>query len=255
MAHPVYNSKLETGRAGEVLLGKLLNISFPSQGWLVYKVGSYPVSLPDSSPYIQDLMMPSFVYQVLSLTTIIILSLAQPDGFDLTTRNVAQSLIDPVASLDGLNVAALGFGTSSNADVSSSNLDANSVGSAQVVVARPDAHSCSKGKRRRRRDETSCQSTDIAVPSSQQNKPQNSDEQPSDEKTGQENQQDTPDGVPSFAPVLEVSCPEKHFPICAAPNMLENPSAPGTYTYIPWVGHNIPQTIDVQEYSRFCASI
>ena len=200
-------------------------------------------------------MMPSFVYQVLSLTTIIILSLAQPDGFDLTTSNVAQSLIDPVASLDGLNVPAVGFGTSSNADVSGTNLDANSVGSAQVVVASPDTHGCSKDKRRRRRDKTSCPSTDIAVPSSQQDKPQNSDGQPSDGETGQENQQETPESIPSFAPELEVSCPEKHFPICAAPNMLENPSAPGTFVYIPWVGHNIPQTLDVQEYSRFCASI
>ena len=201
-------------------------------------------------------MMPSFVCQVLSLTTIITLSLAQPKDFDLTTSNVAQSLIDPVASLDGSNIPALGFGMSSNADVSGTNLDADSVGTAQVVVARPDPHGCSKGKRRRRTDETSCPSTDIAVPpSSQQNKPQNSDGQPGDEETGQKKQQDLPQNMPAFAPALEVTCPEDHFPICAAPNLLEKQSAPGTFDSIPWVGHNIPQTIDMEENARFCASI
>lgn len=196
--------------------------------------------------------MPSFVYQVLSLTTIIILSLAQPNSFDLTTSNLAQSLVDPVAILDGSNVPALGFGT----DVSGTNLDPNSVRIAQVVVARPDANGCSKGKRRRRRDENSCPSTDIKVPpSSQQNKPQNSDGQPSNGETRQGKQQNSLESMPAFAPELEFSCPEDHFPICAAPNLLGNPSAPGTFDTIPWIGHNIPQTIDIEEYSRFCASI
>lgn len=203
--------------------------------------------------------MPSFVYQVLSLTTIIILSLAQANGLDLTTSNninVAQSLFDPVANLDGSNVPALEYGTTSNADVSGINLDAHSVAIAQGVVARPDTHGCSNGQRRRRRDETSCPSTDIEVPpSSQQNSPQNSVEQPSNEDTGLKEQQDTPESMPAYAPVSESSCPDEHFPICAAPNLLENPSAPGTFDTIPWVGYNIPQTIDISEYSRFCASI
>lgn len=197
--------------------------------------------------------MPSFVYQILSSTIIIILSLAQANGLDLTnSNNVAQSLIDPVANLDGSNVPALEFGISTNADVSGTNLDANSVGSAQVVVARPDAHGCSKGKRRRRRDETSCPSTDIEVPpSSQQNNPQNSDEQPSNGDTGLQNKQDTPESMPAFAPVMDYSCPDEHFPLCVA---LENP-APGTSNTIPWAGYNIPQTMDISESSRFCASI
>lgn len=194
--------------------------------------------------------MPSFVYQVLSVTSLIILSLAQANGLDLTTSN---NVIDPVANLD---VPALEFDTTSNADVSGTNLDAKSVEVAQVVVARPDADRCSKGKGRRRRDETSCPSKDIEVPlSSQQKKPQNSDEQPSNGDTGQKKQQDAPESLPAYAPVPESSCPEEHFPICAAPNLLENPSAPGTFDTIPWVGYNIPQTIDISEYSRFCASI
>lgn len=151
-------------------------------------------------------------------------------------------------------VPALEFGTSSNADVSGTNLeDANSVGITQVVVvAKPDdAHVCSKGKRRRRRDETSCR----APPSSQQNNnPQISDEEPKRDSEMKE-QQDSPESMPAFAPVSESSCPEDHFPICVAPNLLENPSAPGTFDTIPWVGYNIPQTIEISEYSRFCASI
>lgn len=196
---------------------------------------------------IQDLMMPSFAYIVLSLTTTIILSLAQPNDFDLTTSNLAQSLIDPVAILDESNAPALGFSTGGNAD---------SVGTTQVVVARPDAHGCPKGKIRRRRDETYCPSTAIEVPpSSQQNKPQNGAGQPNNGESGQEKQQDTPASTPAFAPVLEVNCPEHHLPVCVAPNLLENPSAPSGFDTIPWVEHNIPQTIKMEEYCRFCASI
>lgn len=157
----------------------------------------------------------------------------------------------PVANLEGSKVPALEFGTSSNADVSGTNLDANSVGITQVVVvAKPNAHGCSKGRRRRRRDETSCR----APPSSQEdNNPQISDEQPKGDSEMKE-QQDSPESMPAFAPVSESSCPEDHFPICVAPNLLENPSAPGTFDTIPWVEYNIPQTIEISEYSRFCAS-
>lgn len=202
-------------------------------------------------------MMPFFVYQVLSLTTIFILSLPQANGLDLTSgKNVAQSLIDTVVNLEGSNVPALEFGPSSNADVSGANVNANSVGVTQVVGARPDAYGCSKGKRRRRRDESSCPSKDIEVPpSSQQNKPQNSDEQPRKEDSGMGEQQNTFKDMPAPAPASESPCPEEHFPICVAPNLLANPSTPSTYNAIPWVGHNIPQTIDISEYSRFCACV
>lgn len=200
--------------------------------------------------------MPSVVTQILSLTTIILLSLAQPNGFDVAAENFAQPLADPVANLDGLGGLALGLGASGEADVSGKIPDARSAGIAQVVVARPDAHGCSKGRKRRRGDETFCSSTDTkAPPSSQQKNPQNSDGEPSNAETGQQKQPETPESMPVLAPVLEASCPEDHFPICAAPNLLENPLAPGTYTAIPWVGHNVPQIIDIEEYSRFCASI
>lgn len=201
-------------------------------------------------------MMPSVVSQILSLTTIIILSLAQPNDFGLVAENVAQSLTDPVASLDGSGGLALGLGTSGEADVSDKFSDAKGVGIAQTVVARPDTYGCSKGRKRRRGDETFCSPTDTKTnPSSQQNNPQTSDGQPSNEETGKQKQQGTPEGMRVFAPVAGSSCPEEHFPICAAPNLLEDPLAPGTYNSIPWVRHNIPQIIDIQEYSRFCASI
>lgn len=201
-------------------------------------------------------MMPSFVYQVSSIITIFILSLPQANSLDLASRNVAQSPIDPVGNLEGSNVPVLEFGTSSNADVSGANLDANSVGIAQVVRARSDARSCSKGKRRRRRDESSCTSQGMEMPpSSQQNKPKNSDEQPRKEDFGVGEQQNTFKDMPAPAPESESPCPEEHFPICVAPNLLVNPSAPGIFNAIPWVGYNIPQTIDVSEYSRFCACV
>lgn len=203
-------------------------------------------------------MMPSFVYQVLSLTTIFMRSLTQANGLDFTSgNNVAQSLIDPGGNLEGSNVPAPDFGTSSNADWLGTNVDANSVGFAQVVGVRPDAHGCSiKGKRRRRRDESSCPSNGIEVPpSSQQNKPQNSDEEPRKEDSGMKEQQGTSEDMPAFAPASESPCPEEQFPICVAPNRLANPSAPGTFNTIPWVRYNIPQTIDISEYSRFCACV
>lgn len=201
-------------------------------------------------------MIPSVVSQILSLTTIIILSLGQRNDFDLPTQNVAQSPTDTVVSLDGSGGLALGLGTSGEAEVSGKISDPKGVGIAQTVVASLDSFGCSKGRKRRRGDETFCPSTDTKTnPSSQQNNPQNSDGQPSNEETGQQRQQETPEGMPGFAPERESSCPKEHFPICAAPNLLENPLAPGTYNSIPWVGHNIPQIINTQEYSRFCASI
>lgn len=151
---------------------------------------------------------------------------------------------------------ALEFGIRSNADVSGTNLDANSVGIAQVVVAKPDADACSKGgKRRRRTDESSCPGPSSSS-SPQQNNPEVSggDEQTGDD-SGVGEQQDDLENMPTFAPVSESSCPEEHFPICVAPNLLENPSAPGTFDIIPWVGYNIPPTIEISEYSRFCASV
>lgn len=201
-------------------------------------------------------MMPSVVSQILSLTTIIILSLAQLNDFDLAAEYVAHSPTNPVASLDGSGGLALGLGTSGEADVSGKFSDPQSVGIAQTVVARPDTFGCSKGRKRRRGDESFCPSTNTKMnPSSQQNSPQNSDRQPSNEETGKRKQQETPQGMPGFAPELENSCLEDHITICAAPNLLESTLKPGTYDIIPWLGHNIPQTIDIQEYSRFCASI
>lgn len=198
-------------------------------------------------------MMPSFVYQILSLT-IIILSLVQTDGFETTTGNAAPSLMDPVASLDESGGPALGLlGTSGDADVSGTIPDANSVIAAQAVVASPDAHGCSKSRKRRRGDERFCSSTE-SPPSSQQIKPSNSDGQPSNGAEEQK-QENNPESIRIFGPILEHSCPEGLFPICAAPLLIENPLAQGTYSNIPWVGHNIPPTIDIEEDSRFCTSI
>lgn len=197
-------------------------------------------------------MMPSLVYQICLLLTIVILSLAQPDGFDFTAGDFAQPLTDPVTSLDGSGGPALALG---EAVVSGKIPDVYSVGIAQAVVARPDAHGCSKGRKRRRGEEIFCSSTDTKAPPSSQEKQPNSDRQPGDGETGQQTQQETPGSMPLHAPVLEASCPEEHFPICAAPNLIEDPLAPGTYNTIPWLGHNVPQTIDIEEYSRFCAPI
>lgn len=196
--------------------------------------------------------MPSLVYQICLLLTIVILSLAQRDGFDLIAGNFAQSLTDPVPSFDGSGGPALALG---EAVVSGKVPDINSLGVPQAVVARPDTHSCSKSRKRRRGEETFCSSTDTkASPSSQEKQP-NSDGQPGDREDRQQKQQETPGSMPLLAPVLEASCPEEHFPICAAPNLIEDPLALGTYNIIPWLGHNIPQTIDIEEYSRFCAPI
>ena len=243
-----HHSKLETGRAGDLLLGKLLKyLSFPIQVSLPYKkLGSCLPLIPDSSAYTQDSMMPSLVYQILSLITIVIFSLAQQDDFDFTAGNFAQSLTDPVASLDGSPALDLG-----EADVSGKIPDVNGLRISQAAVIEPDAHGCSNGRKRRRGDENFCPSTDTKPPSSQQAKPQNSDEQPSNGETGQQKEPETPQSMP----VVEAHCPEGHFPMCAAPSLLEDPIAPGKYTIIRWLGHNIPQTIDIEEYSRFCPSI
>ena len=196
-------------------------------------------------------MMPSLLHQILSLITIFIFSLAQRDGFDFTAGNFAQSLTDPVASLDGS--PALGLG---EADVSGKVPDVNGVRIAQAVVIRPDAHGCSNGRTRRRGNENFCSPTDTKAPSSsQQDKPQNSDEQPSNGETGQQKQPENPETMPVLAPVVEASCPEGDFPMCAAPNLIEDPIAQGKYTIIRWLGHNIPQTIDIEEYSRLYPSI
>lgn len=137
--------------------------------------------------------------------------------------------------------SALEFGTSSKVDVSGTDLDGSSVGIiSRVVVAKPDDthHTCSRGthQRRRRRDETSsCR----VPPSSQQNNPQQNDgeEQQGHGDFGMKEQQpDSPESMPAFAPESESSCPEGHFPICVAPNLLENPSSPGTFDIIPWLG-------------------
>lgn len=196
-------------------------------------------------------MMPSFVYKLLSLTTIVILSFAQPDNLDLTAEYITQSLMAPVASLDGSGGPAIAIGTSGEADVSSTGPDANIV--AQAAVARPAANGCPKGRIRRRGDGASCSSTD--APTFSQQNPQNGDEQPSNGEAGQQKQQDSPENWKIFAPMLEHTCPDGYSAVCAAPNLIENPLAPGTYTRIPWVEHNIPPTISIEEYSRLCTSI
>ena len=139
--------------------------------------------------------------------------------------------------------------------MSSTGPDTNSVGTVQAAVARPDAHGCSKGKIRRRGAGAFCSSTEVPT-SSQQNEPQNGDEQRSNREAGQQTLQDTPESRQMFAPILEHNCPDGYSAMCAALNLIENiPLAPGTYIPIPWVGNKIPATIDIEEYSRFCASI
>lgn len=195
--------------------------------------------------------MPSFVYQLLSLTTIVILSFAQLDNLDLTAEHVAQSLMAPVASLDGLGGPAIAIGTSGEADVSSTGSDANIAETAQADVDRPVANSCPKGKIRRRRDRSFCSSTD--APTSSQQAPQNGDEQRSNGEARQQKQQDSPKDWQIFAPILGNNCPAGYLAVCAAPNLIEDP--PGTYTRIPWIAHNIPAIINREEYSRLCTSI
>ena len=177
---------------------------------------------------------------------------AQLDNLDLTAEHIAQSLIAPVASLDGLGGPAIAIGTSGEADVSSTGSDANNVGTTQAAVARPDANSCLKDKIRRREDGSFCSSTD--APTSSQQAPQDGDKRRSNGEARQQEQQDDTESCQIFAPILGNNCPEGYLAVCAAPNLIEDPRAPGTYTRIPWVGNNIPPSISIEEYSRWCTS-
>lgn len=201
--------------------------------------------------------MPSLIHHILSLTTVIGFSLTYSDGFDVKVGDVAQSLIEtPVADTpDGLENPTLGFDAPGEADDWTKIADTSNGGTAQAVAAEPNNQACSNTNIRRREIGNFCpfNGTPLELsPFSAQEKKPNSGAR--FRKTRQRKKKVTPGSSEVPGSNQDLGCPSGLWAVCGANELVQDFLNPGTSHVVPWTLDNIPPTIDIQDFCRYCAS-
>lgn len=195
--------------------------------------------------------MPSLIHHILSLTTVIVFSLAYSNGLDVNVRDVAQSVIEaPVADTpDGLGNPTL------EADDWTKTADTSNGGTAQAVAAEPNNDVCSNTNIRRRETGKSCSfdGTPLELsPSSAQERKPNSGGQ--FRKTRPRKKKATPGSPEAPGSSQDFGCPPGLSAVCGANGLMRDPSSPGTSHMVPWNLGNIPPIIEVLDFCRYCTS-
>lgn len=204
------------------------------------------------------LTMPSLIHLILSLTTIIVSSLAYLDSFDVKAGDVTQPLIETAVAdnPDGLGNPTLGFDVTSEADDWRKIADTSNGGTGQAIVPEQNDHRCSNTDKRRREIGKSCSFNgaplELRPYSAQERKPSSRGQF---RKTKPRKKETTP-GSSETPPTTtqDLDCPSSSWAVCGANEPLQDFLNPGTFREVPWLLDKIPPIIEVQLFCRYCAS-
>lgn len=210
--------------------------------------------------------MRSYVYQILSLTTITVLSLATSDGLNSDDSDVVQTLMNSPGSQGQLNDPALGLDSKDAIEGWGDVADTNNAGTGQPFLAESNNHGCSRTNKRRRRNTDYCSPKDAPLqfrPSSQQEDPQpGSSTKKTEGSSTDPGQQPNPniqtDGENLLAPNVnkENNCPARYkIPICATSNLEPDPTQERGWRREPWDESAASDVLFQQDFCRICSLI
>lgn len=206
--------------------------------------------------------MRSYAYQILSLTTLTVVSLATSDGLNSNAGDVVQSLMNLPGSQGQWDNPAFGFDTRGAINGWGEDADTNNAGTGQPLVAESNDHVCSRANKRRRGNIDYCSPNDGPLqlrPSSQQKDPQTgSSKKPAPEPGQQSNPNAQTDGENLLAPSPsgENYCPARYrIPICATSKLEPDPTQEGGWRREPWDESAASDLLFQQEFCRICSLI
>lgn len=212
--------------------------------------------------------MRSYAYQLLSLTTVTVVSLATSDGLNSKAGDVIQSLRNFPGSQRQLDDAALGFDTKGAIKGWGEDAYTNNAWTEQPLVAESNDHGCSRANKRRRRNTDYCSPIDAPLqfrPSSQQEDPQAGSSKKTTEGSATEpGQQSNPnpqtDGENLLGPSPSTSgdnnCPPRYRnPICATSKLERDPTQEGGWRREPWDESAASDILFQQDFCRICSLI
>lgn len=210
--------------------------------------------------------MRSYVYQILSLTTITVRSLATSNDLNPSAGDVVQSLMNSPGSQGQLNDPALGFDTNGAINAWGEVINIDNAGIGQPLVAESNEHGCSRTNKRRRGNTSYCSPKDSPLqfrPSSQQENPQpGSSTKKTQESTTDTGSQSNPniktDGENLQTPYIneENGCPARYkIPICATSKLEPDPTREGGWRREPWDQSAASDVLFQQDFCRLCSLI
>lgn len=210
--------------------------------------------------------MRSYAYQILSLTTVTVVSFATSDGLNSNARDVIQSLTNSPGSQGQWDNPALGFDTKSAINDWREDADTNNSGTEQPLVAESNDHGCSRANKRRRGNIDYCPSYEAPPqfrPSSQQEDPQTDSSQKKTEGSSTEldqqpNSNTQTDGGNLLAPSIggENNCPARYrIPICATSKLEPDPTHEGGWRRERWDESAASDLLFQQDFCRICSLI
>lgn len=210
--------------------------------------------------------MRSYAYQILSLTTVTVVSLATSDGLNSIAGDVIQSLTNSPGSQGQWDDPDLGFDTKGAIDGWGEDADTHNAGTEQPLVAESNDHGCSRANKRRRGNTDYCSPNDAPLqfrPSSQQEDPQTgSSKKPTEGSATEPGQQPNPnaqtDGKTLLAPSSrgENNCPARYrIPICATNKLDPDPTQEGGWRREPWDESAASDLLFQQDFCRICSLI
>lgn len=215
--------------------------------------------------------MRSYVYQILSLTTITILSsLATSRGLGSNAGDVLQlqSLMNsPLGSQGQLDDPTIGVDTKSATDGwGRPVIGINNAGTGQPFLADSNDNGCSRTNKRRRRNLDYCSPNDAPLqlrPSSQQEDPQPDGSTKKTEEfapnLGQQpnpNTQTSGENLPAPNVNEENNCPARYkIPICATSKLEPDPTREGGWRREPWDEAAAADVLFQQDFCRICSLI
>lgn len=211
--------------------------------------------------------MRSYVYQILSLITTTVLSLASSSGLNSDAGDVVQTqslMNSPLGSQGQLDDHAIGFNTKSAIDGWGTVTDTNNnAGTGQPFLAESNDHGCSRTNKRRRGNTDYCSPKDAPLqfrPSSQQEDPRpGSSTKKTEGSATDSGQQPNPNtqtsGENLLAPNINEgsNCPARYnFPICATSKLEFDPTQ-GEWRRQPWDESAAPDLLFLQDFCRICS--
>lgn len=210
--------------------------------------------------------MRSYTYQILSLTSVTVVSLATSDGLNSNAGDVIQSLMNLPGSQTQWADPALGFDTEGAIKGWGKDADTNNAWTEQPLVTESNDHGCSRANKRRRGNTDYCSPIDAPLqfrPSSQQEDPQTGSSKKTTEGSSTEpGQQSNPnaqtDGENLLGPSPggENNCPPRYrIPICATSKLERDPTQEGGWRREPWDESAASDILFQQDYCRICSLI
>lgn len=210
--------------------------------------------------------MRSYAYQILSLITVTVVSLATSDGLNSNAGDVIQSLTNSPGSQGQWHGPALGSDTKSEINDWGEDADTNNARTEQPLVAESNDHGCSRANKRRRGNIDYCPSYEAPLqfrPSSHQEDPQTGSSQKKIEGSStkpdkQPNPNTQTDGENLLAPSIdgENNCPARYrIPICATSKLEPDPTHEGGWRRERWDESAASDLLFQQDFCRICSLI